>query len=104
MINPPLNRTHQPLEMTPQHSQAPRIQQQPIPSAASGRARRARRPARAGRRARMPPPARGRRAVRIVRVCATAAAGGRLRGEGDLLVLAQDVQLAGGETELRVRD
>lgn len=29
---------------------------------------------------------------------------GGLRGEGDLLVLAQDVEFAGGEAELRVGD
>ena len=72
MINPPLYRPHQPLKMTPQHRQAPRIKQQPIPSTTTRRARRARSPARTGRTAGVPSSARGRRAVRIVRPGAAA--------------------------------
>ena len=83
--------------MTPEHRQAPGIEQQPV-SPATSRARCARRPAGTGGAPGVSPPARRRGAVRIVR--SSAAAG----GEGDLLVLAEDVQLGGGEAQLGIGD
>lgn len=87
-----LNRTHQPLEMLPQHRQASGVQHQPPTVPAGRRAGTARG---GSRRARMAAaPRRGRMGV-----------GGGLRGrESDLLVLPEDVDFGGGEAELRVRD
>ncbi len=81
--------------MTPQHSQTPRIQQQP-PTSMARRARRTRCPTSTHGAPRMSPPPRAGGALRVV--------GGSAGGprERDLLVLAEDGEFGGGEAELRV--
>ena len=103
MIDPALYSTHQPLKVTPQHRQTARIEQQPVAPAA-GRAGRTGSATGAGRAARVSPTARGGGAVRVVGTCCSAPAPAAAAGEGDLLVLAEDVELGGGKTQLRIGD
>ncbi len=97
MIDPALDRSHQPLKVTAQHRQTSRVQQQPpaapLPRACGTRCARGR-----SRTASVSAAARGGGAVSIMRRGA-----GATGGQSDLLVLAKDVKLGLGETELRIR-
>ena len=87
--------------MAPQHRQTPRIEQQSSPATGAGRAR-------SPRCARRAPPSlaaatAGGRALRIV-LCSGRRPSAGSAGQGDLLVLAQNVEFRLREAELDVGD
>ena len=97
VIDPALDRPHQPLKVIAQHRQTPRVQQQP-PTSSLPRACRTRCARGGSRTAGVSAAARGSGAVGIMR--RGAGATGR---QSDLLVLAKNVELRLGETELGIR-